>query len=254
MGHLTSRDGTRIAYERQGGGPAVVLVTGNLDDGTENAPLATELAPRFTVFNYNRRGRGESGDGLPYAMEREIEDIDALITEAGGVAHLFGISSGGALVLEAAAAGVPAERIAVYEVPYSIAEDARERWLHYVEELGPALAEGRRRDAVELFMHLAGSSASQVAEEFWPGLLAIAPTLAYDAAALRDGLPPGTFAAITQPVLVATGGGLDFYEQAGDALAAILPKAERVTVDQGHVVDAKTFAPVLSRFFQVDAA
>ncbi|MFI6323610.1 alpha/beta fold hydrolase [Nonomuraea sp. NPDC050556] len=162
-----SRDGTRIAFERQGSGPAVILVTGNLDDGTENAPLATELAPRFTVYTYNSRGRGDSGDGLPYAMERETEDIDALIAEAGGAAHLFGISSGGAL--------------------------------------------------------------------------------AYDAAAL----PP---AGIARPVLVATGGGMSFYEQAGDALAAILPKAERVTVDQGHVVDARTFAPVLRRFFQVDAA
>lgn len=115
---MTSTDGTPIAYDRQGSGPAVILVGGGLVDPAtgragrwENAPLASELAARFTVYNYDRRGRADSGDTLPYAVEREIEDIDALIAEAGGSAHLHGVSSGGALALEAAAAGVAVDKV-----------------------------------------------------------------------------------------------------------------------------------------------
>src|SRR5215207_2433121 len=110
MGRVTSNDGTSIAYDRKGTGPAVILVGGGLDDGSENAPLVPGLAEHLTVYNYARRGRGDSGDTLPYAVEREIEDIEALITEDGGSAHLYGVSSGGALVLEAAAAGVAVEK------------------------------------------------------------------------------------------------------------------------------------------------
>ena len=104
MEYLTSADGTSIAYQRDGSGPALVLVGGGLDDGTENAPLARELAKHFTVYNFARRGRGDSGDTRPYAVEREIDDIAAIIGTAGGSAHLFGVSSGGMFALEAAAA------------------------------------------------------------------------------------------------------------------------------------------------------
>src|SRR5919106_1051438 len=194
MNRVTSKDGTWIAYDRQGSGPAVILVTGGLDDGTENAPLASELAEHFTVYNYARRGRGDSGNTLPYALEREIEDIEALIAEAGVSAHLYGVSSGGALVLEAAAAGVPVDRLAVYEVPYDPAEDGQERHREYVERLEGFLAEGRRGDAAELFMRLAGASDEMVAgarsSPMWPGLEAIAPTLRYDAACMGDNRPP----------------------------------------------------------------
>jgi pimeloyl-ACP methyl ester carboxylesterase len=157
MHRVTSKDGTSIAYKRMGAGPAVILVTGALDDGSENAPLATELASHFTMYNYNRRGRGESGDTQPYALEREIEDIAALIDEAGGSAHLYGVSSGGALIMEAAAAGLAIDRLAVYEVPYMIGVEAVQQWRDYVGQLEAALAAGRRGDAGELFMRLAGS-------------------------------------------------------------------------------------------------
>lgn len=255
MSSVTSKDGTSIAYERQGSGPAVILVTGNLDDGAENAPIAAELAPRFTVYNYNRRGRGDSGDTLPYALEREIEDLDALIAEAGGHAHLYGVSSGGALVLQAAAAGLSADRIVVYEVPYLVGEDMRTYWREYVRQLGPALAEGRNGDAVALFMRLAGSSEEEIEgarrSPYWPGVERLAPTLAYDAAALGDGPPPvSRLAAITQPTLVATGGGQEMFEQAADVIAEIIPGARRAVVQQGHVVDAKLFAPEVERFLQ----
>lgn len=267
MHRVTSRDGTSIAYERQGRGPAVVLVGGGLDDGSENAPLAAELATRFTVYNYARRGRGDSGDTLPYAVGREVEDLEALIAEAGGSACLFGVSSGGALVLEAAAAGTAVDRLAVYEVPYCMAEPVLRRSRAFLEQLGPMLAEGRRGDALALFMWFAGSSEEDIAmarsSPMWPGLQAIAHTLAYDAACMGDYRPPtARLAAITQPTLVATGevsagsqagmGGLppDFFEQAADAIAASIPHAERRTIrGSGHMADPKALAPVLERFF-----
>lgn len=256
MNHVTSKDGTTIAYDRRGSGPSVILVTGGLDDGSENAPLAAELARSFTTYNYARRGRGESGDTQPYALAREIDDIEALIAEAGGSAHLYGVSSGGALILEAAAAGLAIDRLAVYEVPYLVEDDARERWHEYVEKLGAALADGRRGDAIELFHWVAGipeeALASAKSSPVWPRLEAIAHTLAYDAACLGEGQPPtGRLARISQPTLVATGGRTDLFEKAADAIAASVPKAERRILEgQSHVVDTKTFAPVLERFFE----
>jgi pimeloyl-ACP methyl ester carboxylesterase len=263
MNHVTSKDGTPIAYERMGSGPAVILVTGGLDDGSENTPLAAELAEHFTAYNYSRRGRGNSGDTLPYAVQREIEDIGALVAEAGGSAHLYGVSSGGALALEAAAAGIAIDKLAVYEVPYNMAGDWRQRWRDYVAQLGAALAEDRRGDALGLFMWLAGSSDEDVAavrsSPYWPGMEAVAHTLAYDAACLGDGRPPAArLANITQPTLVATGGphppGAASWvlalDQAADAIAASIPHAERRTIEgQSHVVDPKALAPVLARFF-----
>ena len=253
MSTVISRDGTPIAYERQGDGPAVVLVGGGLDDGSENAPLATELASDFTTYNYARRGRGASGDAQPYAAEREIEDLAALIAEAGGRAHIYGVSSGGMFALEAVLAGLPIDRLALYEVPYDTSDGAGQRFDEYREQLGAALREGRRGDAVELFMRLAGSPDEQIAgarsSPHWPGLEALAHTLAYDATLY--GQPPVTrLATIAQPTLVASGGGTGFFEAAADAVAASIPNAERVILaEQGHVVDPKTMAEQLRRFF-----
>jgi pimeloyl-ACP methyl ester carboxylesterase len=248
---VTSADGTAIAFERAGAGPAVILVGGGLDDGAENAPLMPALAARFTVVNYARRGRGESGDGAAYAVEREVEDIAALIAEVGGPVHLFGASSGGALALEAA--GLDVARIAVYEAPYPV--EMVDAWLAYREQLAAALAEDRRGEALELFMRLAGSSDEAIAgaraAPAWPQLEALAPTLAYDAACLRDGRPPERFAAIEQPVLVLTGadpGG--FFGPAADALVATLPRAERrVLAGEGHVAAPGVLADALAEFF-----
>jgi pimeloyl-ACP methyl ester carboxylesterase len=253
MPYLSSADGTSIAYQRDGSGPAVILIGGGLDDGTENAPLARELARHFTVYNFARRGRGASGDTRPYAVERELDDIAAITAEAGGSAHLFGVSSGGMFALEAAAAGLPVGRLAVYEVPYDTADDAVQRAREYREQLGAALAEDRRADAVALFMQLAGSSENNIAaamkSPYWPGLEDLANTLAYDAA-LYGPPPTDRLATITQPTLVATGGSNDYFEQAADAVAASLAYAERqVIAGQGHVVDPKVMAAVLTRFF-----
>ena len=265
-GWVASADGTTIAYDRSGSGPSVVLVGGGAVDRSENAPLGAELATRgLTVFNYDRRGRGFSGDTPPYAVEREIEDIDALVAEAGGSAHLFGASSGGALALEAAAAGVAVDRLAVYEVPWSTDPAWPARWHAYVDELGALLAAGRRGDAFELFMRLAETPEETVAAArsapFWPDLEAIAPTLAYDAACLGDGQPPtARLARTTRPTLVATGVAsrqpaaptwVRALDPTGDAIAATVPGAERTVVEgQGHVADPAVLADVLARFFK----
>jgi hypothetical protein len=264
MRHLISKDGTSIAYEAVGTGPAVVLVGGGLDDGSENAPLAEELARSFTVYNYARRGRGDSGDTPPYTLEREIEDIHALLVEAGGTAHLYGVSSGGALVLEAAAASVAADKLAVYEVPYNTADDWPSRWQQYVERLGAALADGRRGDALELFMQLTGSSGAEIAgarsSPFWPAMERLAHTLAYDASCLGDGRPPTErFAGITQRTLVATGtaarapGAPEWVlalDPVADAVAASIPHAERRTLEgQSHMADPRVVAPLLEQFY-----
>jgi pimeloyl-ACP methyl ester carboxylesterase len=234
-----------------------------VDDGSENAPLVPELAARFTVINYARRGRGSSGDTLPYAVEREIEDLAALITESGGSAHLYGVSSGGALALEAAAAGLAIDKIAVYEVPYDLADDWPQRWRSYVKRLEVLLAEGRRGDAFELFMRLAGSDDAKVlaarSSPAWSWLESIAHTLAYDAACLGSGQPPtDRLAAISQPTLVITGDErpadapqwVRALDPAADAIAACIPQAERLTLaGQSHVADPAVIATHLARFF-----
>ena len=264
MSRVRSKDGTSIDYDRQGSGPAVVLVGGGLADRSENAPLAEELARYFTVYNYDRRGRGLSGDTLPYALDREIEDLYALITEAGSPVHLYGVSSGGALVLEAATAGLPVDRLGIYEVPYFLSDEAVKQWHEYVENLGALLAQGRRGDALALFMRLAGSTEEDIASARgsteWAASEGLVHTLLYDAACMGDGRPPvERFAKISRPTLVATGAGMDphmqqlepgFFDEAADALAASLPHAERKVVPiNSHVADPLVVGPILREFF-----
>jgi pimeloyl-ACP methyl ester carboxylesterase len=263
MSTVTSRDGTEIAFERRGEGPPVILVGGGLDDGAENAPLAAALAGTLTVYNYSRRGRGSSGDTQPFAVAREIEDVQALVAVAGGSAHVYGVSSGGGLVLEAAAAGVAFERIAVYEIPWNLAEDWPRRWREYRRRLQTALARQRRDDALELFLRVTDTADDTITamrcSPYWGGMQELAHTLAYDAACLGDGRPPaGRLAKITQPTLVATGAEhppaspewVRALDPAADEIAAHIPHAQRLRLEgQSHVVDADTFAPVLARFF-----
>jgi alpha-beta hydrolase superfamily lysophospholipase len=262
MNHVTSQDGTSIAYHREGSGPAVILVGGGLDDGAENEPLVPELARHFTVYNYARRGRGGSGDTPPYAVAREVEDLAALVAEAGGSASLYGVSSGGALALEAAAAGVAVDKLAVYEVPYAVVDDAAAA--EYVARTEALLAEDRRDETLALFMRFAGASEEDIAgarsSPMWPGLLALAHTLAYDAATSNNYRPPPAhLRGITQPTLVATGdtvdphmAGLrpDLFDRAAEAIVAMVPGAQRVILPgQSHVADPAVVAPVLERFF-----
>ena len=264
MNHVTSKDGTAIAYTRGGDGPVVVLVGGGLDDGSENARLIPTLADSFTVASYARRGRGDSGDTPPYSLEREIEDLAAVVDELGGHAHAFGASSGGALLLEAAAAGLSLDRIAVWEVPYAVGGDAIAGWQEYSAALREALARDDRDQALELFMRLAGSPEEMVEQvkesEHWPIMRELAPTLAYDAACLGDGPPPADrLGNILQPTLVITGPGgeqamqelaVDFMGSSADAIVAAMPAAERRRLTKGgHMVDPAILGPVLADWF-----
>lgn len=252
-----SRDGTPLAYESTGQGPAVILVSGAMSTGGTVAPLAVPLSDRFRVLVYDRRGRGESGDTAPYAVAREVEDLAALIEAAGGEASLYGISSGGVLVLEAVASGLPVRRVAVYETPFAdFSEHGAKERAEYTENLTAALAQGRRGDAVELFMRLAGAPAEMIQgarqSPMWPGMEAVAPTLAYDNAVLGDGLlPRGRLAAITVPVLAVAGDASpDWMREATRAVAEAVPNGSYRSLEgQTHMVDPNALAPVLAEFF-----
>ncbi|MFD5795194.1 alpha/beta fold hydrolase [Streptomyces diastatochromogenes] len=252
----TSRDGTSLAYGVIGQGPTVILVSGAMSTGGTVTPLAHRLADRCTAVVYDRRGRGESGDTEPYAVEREVEDLAALIEAVGGAAALFGVSSGGALVLEAAASGLPVSRAAVYEVPFAdFLAGGAEREATYKEQLNKALAEGRRGDAVELFLRLTGLGEEMIqgAREspMWAGMEAVAPSLAYDDAVMGDGLlPRARLAAISVPVLVAAGGASpEWMLGANRALAEAVPEGTyRVLEGQTHMVEPEVLGPVLADF------
>ena len=255
METVTSEDGTTIAFDRIGEGPPLVLVSGGSVDRTSLAPLAQELAPDFTVLNYDRRGRGPSGDTLPYAIEREIEDISAVIGAAGGEAAIFGSSSGAVLALDAAEAGVPITKAALWEPPF-IPEGFPRPPEDQVEQYETMVAEGRRGDAVEFFMaRVVGMPSDFVSgarsQPWWGVTEALAHTLAYDARIMGDyRIPVERAAAITTPTVVIAGGAdMAFMRDAAQALADALPNGEARFLDgQGHDVDMKVLAPVLEDF------
>ncbi|MFI7350436.1 alpha/beta fold hydrolase [Streptomyces sp. NPDC049936] len=250
-----SRDGTRIAYERTGRGPAVVLVSGAMSTGATTAPLAAELSDRFDVTVYDRRGRGGSGDTAPYAVEREIEDLAALIEAVGGEASLYGMSSGGALALRAAASGLPVPRVAVYEVPFAMDDAAARSAAEYTEGLAEALGKDRRGDAVELFLRRTGLGEDMIRgarqSPMWAGMESVAPSLAYDDAVMGDSRVPETgIASITAPLLALAGGASDaWWHEAARAVADAAPRGTYGTVaGQAHMVEPGVLAPVLTEF------
>jgi pimeloyl-ACP methyl ester carboxylesterase len=261
MNTLKSKDGTTIAVDRQGDGPALILVDGAMSTRSSGSKpeLARLLAQHFTVYTYDRRGRGDSGDTKPYAVAREIEDIDALIEQAGGSAFVYGHSSGGCLALEAAAKlGSRVKKLAVYEVPYNDDPQAQKAWGEYIKNLTEALASDRRGDAVALFMAYVGMPAAQIEgmrhAPFWGGMEAIAPTLAYDHTAImgKDGsIPTERAARVRVPTLVMTGGsGAPFMLETARTLSKTIPTARLRTLDgQAHDVHPEALAPVLVEFF-----
>jgi pimeloyl-ACP methyl ester carboxylesterase len=259
MNKVTSKDGTEIAYDKRGAGPAVILVDGALCYRSFGpmAGLAELLSPHFTVYNYDRRGRGDSSDTLPYSIEREVEDIEALIGEAGGLANVYGISSGASLALEAAARlGDKFKKLAMYEAPYNSEASARQAWKDYRKQLASLLANNHRGDAAALFMKLVDTPDEQIEgmrhAPVWPMFEAVAPTLAYDAAALgEDRTPPtGLAAKVSVPTLVMNGTALPFMLDTARAIANAMPNARHLTLEgQTHDVDPKVIAPVLVEFF-----
>jgi pimeloyl-ACP methyl ester carboxylesterase len=262
METVTSRDGTTIAFDRLGDGPPVVMVCGAMCDRALMRPTAEELAKHFTVFNYDRRGRGDSGDTAPYAVEREIEDIDALISEAGGTASVYGHSSGAGLVLHLAAHGLPVTKVVLHDPPYApdSDEEARRMSREYGENLKTILSEGRRGDAVELFMTLVGMPREMIEgmrhSPRWAGLEKMAPTLAYDSEVMgdvgRDGtIPVDQVSRVTVPALVLTGGAdYPWMTEVGRRLADAMPNGRhRVLEGQEHSVPPEVLVPVLTEFF-----
>ncbi len=261
MDILSSHDGTTIAYDKLGEGPALILVDGALTVHSSGSvsELAKLLAPHYTVYGFDRRGRGESGDTPPYAVDREIDDIEALIDHAGGAAFLYGHSSGGPLAMQAAIRlGGKVAKIAMYEPPYNNDPGAQASWSQYLRQLKQALAEGRRGDAVALFMRFIGAPAEQVdvmrRAPFWRGMEAVAPTLAYDHAAILGehwSVPTDLAARVRVPSLVMSGdAGLPFMPAAARALAQAIPQGQlRMLAGQTHDVNPGVLAPVLVEFF-----
>jgi pimeloyl-ACP methyl ester carboxylesterase len=261
MDSVSSPDGTTIGYDEVGDGPALMLVDGALSVHSSGgkSELATLLAPHFRVYGYDRRGRGRSGDTLPYAVAREIEDIDALIDRAGGSAFLYGHSSGATLAMQAAVQlRGRVSKIGMYEPPHNDDPDAQKSWSEYLRKLELALADGRRGDAVALFMRFVGTPEDQVGRmrqmPFWPSLEAVAPTLAYDHAGIigaRWSAPTDLATRVSIPALVLAGdASLPFMPHTARALSRALPHGQlRILPGQTHDVEPGVLAPVLVDFF-----
>lgn len=214
MEKTRSKDGTKIAFEHQGEGRPVIVVGGQLCDRAVTRPTAEELAKHFAVLNYDRRGRGDSGDAAPYAIEREIEDIGALVAVAGGTASVYAHSSGAALALHTAAHGLPIEKLVLHEPPYNPDndEDRQRATRKEAEHIKVLLAEDRRADAVEYILRSIGLPTEMIdGMSQDPRTLAMAHTMAYDSAVMGDiarggTIPADLLAAVTIPALVLVGG------------------------------------------------
>jgi pimeloyl-ACP methyl ester carboxylesterase len=264
---VTSKDGTKIAYDKAGQGPAVILVAGAFSYRKFPASLQISrlLEPHFTVYNYDRRGRGDSGDTMPYATEREVEDIEALIDAAGGSAYVWGLSSGAALALQAAASGLHITKLALHEPPFVVDPTDRRPPADFTAHVTALIAADKRGDAVKYFMHdVMGAPGFvvpmlRIMPGMWSRLTAVANTLPYDAQ-LVDGfqtgkpLPTTLWRAVTMPTLVMMGPESPaLLVHAAEALSKVLPNAQLLSKKGlGHTkkLSAKIIALVLIDFFK----
>lgn len=262
MHTVRSADGTAIAFDQTGDGPPVILVSGALGtrgfDPLSPAPL---LASQFTVISYDRRGRGDSGDTPPYAVEREVEDIAALVDAVGGSAYLYGISSGGVLALEATNHLATIAKLAMYEPPFIVDDSRPPLPADYVTRLTELTAAGRRGEAVELFMTAAAGVPAEYlgpmrADPSWAQMEQVAHTLAYDGTVMGQTmsgtpLPADRWTSVTAPTLVLVGGDSEpFFHDGARALVDLFPGARYSTLDgQDHAVAPDALAPVLADFF-----
>ncbi len=259
----TSADGTKIAYEAHGSGPALVFVDGamcNREMGPA-ADLAKALAADFTVHIYDRRNRGESDAGATaWSLEREIEDLAAVIDAAGGSAHVFGASSGAALSLEAAGASLPIDRLALYEAPFILDDSHRPNSLDVPRQLRDLVDRGRRGDAVKMFMRMVGIPAPFATLmrvlPMWKKMTGLAHTLPYDLSIVvphqqGEPLPEGRYADVGQETLVIAGGKSPEYMRNAQArIAEAVPDARLETLPgQTHMIKANATCPVITRFF-----
>ncbi|MFF0343331.1 alpha/beta fold hydrolase [Kribbella sp. NPDC004875] len=258
MHTVESKDGTTIAYDRRGTGPALVLVDGALCSRAQGPmpDLAETLADRFTVHNYDRRGRGDSGDTAEYAVDREIEDLAAVIEAAGGSAHVYGSSSGAALALRAAAAGLAIDKLVAFEPPYVVDDSRKQIPRSWVGDLQRLAAD----DAIKYFftkgIGLPGIFVTMMKlMPGWKQMRAIAHTLPYDAQVLGgncfgEPMDAAQWAGIDQPVLVVSGGKSPAWMKTSTrALAAAVPGAGHTEVPgQNHMIKAAAIAPVIAEF------
>ncbi len=256
MSTVTSLDGTVIAFDQFGDGPPVIMTQGAFNTRATTEPLAKALAPQYTVLNYDRRGRGDSGDTTPYAVEREIEDLGALIAAAGGAASVFGYSSGATLALKAAAAGLAITHLVLYEPPFNTDESHTRLPGSFADQLAGLVSAGRRGEAVELYQTTAVGIPEEVVAQmrhapFRAGMEAIAHTLAYEAAVIGDrSLPTGLLATITIPALVVTGEqSPPFLRAAAHATAAALPDGRlAVLPGQSHDINPDVTVTAMAEF------
>jgi pimeloyl-ACP methyl ester carboxylesterase len=262
MQAVESQDGTKIAFDKLGKGPAVILVNGALSSRGDSLPLAELLSEQFTVYSFDRRGRGDSSDVKPYAVKREIEDIRALAENAGGSVCLYGQSSGACLALRAAASlGDIVKKLAIYEAPYSDDAGAAPEWKSFTKKLDGLLAADRNEDAVTAFMKFVGMPDRALAQlkesPAWAKMVKLGPTIAYDNALLGDdrSVPERLASEVRVPTVVMTGEKsmetMPFMKTTADKLANVMAKAERKVVKgQEHVISPDVLAPILASFFK----
>jgi pimeloyl-ACP methyl ester carboxylesterase len=255
--NVRSADGTLIAYERSGAGPPIILVGGALTSALRSFPtfvdLGRVLSSTFTVYTYDRRGRGDSGDNLPYAVDREIDDLEALIVEAGGAAGVHGLSSGGVLALAARVRGAAITKLVLFEPPLPVGEADPDS----AAERNELIAAGRRGDVVERFVRdSVGLSPEAIAglrqSPEWPRLEAVAHTLAYDEAITEDrALWTERARSVRVPTLVLdSDASPEHLRAAARAAAEALPTARQRTIAGSvHDAPAEILAAVLSEFF-----
>jgi acyltransferase len=254
---VVSADGTPISVERSGTGPVVVVIGGGLNSKAMFGTLAELLSEKFTVLNYDRRGRGESGDNPRYAVDREVEDLEAVIGTVDGSCSVFANCTGGMIAVLAAARGVPMRRLAMYEPPYSVDDSRPLSPADYLERLRELAAADRREDAVALFLNSVGFPEEAVTKfkmhEIWPTFEAMAPTVVYDCVigAEHGSVPFELLPQIRVPALVIDGGDSpEWVRDACEQLAGGIPQGEHTRVPgESHLFNQVSGAPILTEFF-----
>jgi pimeloyl-ACP methyl ester carboxylesterase len=253
---VKSADGTSIAFDQDGHGPPIIMVAGAFNTRSTTAPLAAALKGGFTTISYDRRGRGDSGDTRPYAVEREIKDIDALIAHAGGSAAVFGYSSGATLALKAAAHGLSISKLALYDAPFVVDDSYPPLPADFADQLAELVSAGRRGDAVELYQTIAVGIPEPVVAQmrqapFRPALEAMAHTLAYEANVIGDRtLPKELASSVTTPTLLIDGEeSPPIMHGAARELGTAMPNATRRTLaGEGHDISPEPTAAVIAEF------
>ncbi len=254
---VSSADGTTIAFEKSGDGPPVVVLGGGLNDKAMFATLAELLSGQFTVFNYDRRGRGDSGDGDPeqYSIDREVEDLAAVLDAAGESSSVFANCTGGMIAIRAATQGVPMARLALYEPPYS-APKTPDGVMRRVKNL---VAEGRRGEAVTLFQKQVVRFSDEMVEKFkkhpaWEAFEALAPTIVYDGVITDEhgSIPFGLLRQVTAATLVISGSASPpWIQESCETLSEGIPLARHVSMPgEGHLFNQRSGAPLLTEFFR----